>query len=209
MLIQSTLLLCILPVLLVLLGWMPMLGVVCAAALCSTLATMGHHICIELVHVDDLTAFVACCFIPLNKQPGVRPIGIGEVPRRIISKAALHLVNMDIREACGPLQVYAGCEGGCKAPVYAMRQLFKDSMSHAALLVDAFNSVNRQAALHNILRLCLPLVKILINTYQHPVCLIIFGSGDLVSTEGTTSGQPSGYGHVRLGCYSFDPSTVR
>ena len=30
----------------------------------------------------------------------------------------------------------------------------------------------------------------MINTYQHPVCLIISGIGGLVSTEGTTQGDP-------------------
>ena len=70
---------------------------------------MKCHICTEPVHIDGLTAFVACCLIPLDKQPGVRPIGIGEVPCCIISKAVLHLVDMDICEACGALQVCAGC----------------------------------------------------------------------------------------------------
>ena len=125
-----------------------------SAALCSALAAVGHRICTESVHLNGFTAFVACRLIPLDKQPGVCLIGIGEVPHRIILKAVLRLVDMDIRDACGALQVCAGCEGGCEAAVHAMRQLFQDSRLHAALLVDAsnaFNSVNRQAALHNIL----------------------------------------------------------
>ena len=84
-----------------------------SVTLCSALAAVGHRICTEAVHPDGLTAFVACRLIPLDKQPGVRPIGIGEVPRRIIAKAVLRLVDMDIREPCGALQVCAGCEGGC------------------------------------------------------------------------------------------------
>ena len=61
--------------------------------------------------------------------------------------AVLHLVDLDVREACGALQVCAGCEGGCEAAVHAVRQLFHDPGSQAVLLVDAsnaFNSVNRQ-----------------------------------------------------------------
>ena len=58
---------------------------------------------------------IACHLIPHDKQPCVSPVGIGEVPRRIIAKAVLHLVDLDIREACGALQVCAGCEGGCEA----------------------------------------------------------------------------------------------
>ena len=100
---------------------------------------MGYRICTEAVHPDGLTTFVACCLIPLNKQPGVRPIGIGEVPWRIVAKAVLCLVDLDIQEACGALQVCEGCDGGCKAAVDAARQFFRDPCSQAVLLVDASN----------------------------------------------------------------------
>ena len=57
---------------------------------------MGRRICTEAVHPDGLSASVACRLIPLDKQPGVCPIGIGEVPRRIIAKAVFRLVDLDI-----------------------------------------------------------------------------------------------------------------
>ena len=81
------------------------------------------------------------------------------------------------------MQVCAGCKGGCEAAVHAVHQLFHDLESQAVLLADAssaFNSVNRQAALHNILCICPSFAQILINTYQRPVPLIIPGSGPLV-----------------------------
>jgi len=153
---------------------------------------VGHCIYTTSVHPDGLTAFVACCLIPLDKQPSVCPIGIGEVLHRIIAKAVLRLMDLDIWEAYGSLQVCADCEGGCEVAVHAVRHLFWDPGSHAVLLVDVsnvFNSINQQAALYNIFHLCPPLAQILINTYQHPVHLIIPGSGGLVSTEGTTQGD--------------------
>ena len=146
---------------------------------------MGHRICTEAVHPDGLTAFVALHLIPLDKQPGVRPIGIGEVLWRIVVKAVLRLVDMDIREACG----------ACKY-VRVVRLLFMLSDNFVVIQVHRLFSwwmlqmhliVNRQAALHNILRLCPQLARILINT---PVHLIIPGSGGLVSTESTTQGDP-------------------
>ncbi len=66
---------------------------------------------------------MAGCLIPLDKCPGVS--GVGEVPRRIITKAVLKIVGPDIEEAAGPLQVCAGQDGGCKTAVHAMRQIFK------------------------------------------------------------------------------------
>ena len=51
-----------------------------SATLWSALAAVGQCICTEAVHLIGLTAFVACHLISLDKQFGVRPIGIGEVP---------------------------------------------------------------------------------------------------------------------------------
>lgn len=161
--------------------------------LCHALAAAGHRICTSNIHPADLSAFVACRLIPLDKCPGVRPIGVGEVPRRIIAKAVLSLFRLDIQDAAGPLQVCAGQEGGCEAAIHAMRQVFADQDVHGALLVDAsnaFNTINRHAALHNIKSICQPLYQILLNTYRAPIRCIICGDGEITSSEGTTQGDP-------------------
>ena len=51
-----------------------------SVSLCSVLAAVGHRLFSEAVHPDGLSAFVICHFIPLDKQPGVCPIGIGKIP---------------------------------------------------------------------------------------------------------------------------------
>jgi len=61
------------------------------------------------------------------------------------------------------IQACAGHLSGCEAAVHAMRQIFDDPHTDAVILVDAsnaFNSLNRQAALLNIHQLCPPLSKI-------------------------------------------------
>ena len=161
--------------------------------LCSALAAVGRRLCTDSINPDHLSAFVACRLIPLDKCPGVRPIGIGEVPRRIIAKAILTLLKPDIVDASGPLQVCAGQESGCEAAIHAMRQAFKGVEIEGALLVDAtnaFNSINRQAALHNISVICPSLAQVVHNTYQAPVRCVIPGSGEISSSEGTTQGDP-------------------
>lgn len=123
----------------------------------------------------------------------MRPIGIGEVPRRIIGKAILKIIGSDVEEVAGPLQLCAGQDGGCEAAVHAVRSIFKAPETEAVLLVNAniaFNSLNCKAALHNISTICPSLAWTLINTYRAPVRLFITGSGEIASTEGTTQGDP-------------------
>ena len=53
-------------------------------ALCDALAALTKRICTSIVDPSGLSAFITCRLIPLDKQPGVRPIGICEVIRRIV-----------------------------------------------------------------------------------------------------------------------------
>ena len=101
--------------------------------------------------------------MPLAKNPGVPPIGICEVIRRIIGKAVLGVIGDDFRQASGCAQLCAGQPGG----IEAMREIYQDDDTKAVLVVDAsnaFNCLNRQAALHNIEQLCPPFATILRNT---------------------------------------------
>ena len=139
-----------------------------SVTLCNSLAAVARRLCIQDVDSAELMAFVACRLIPLDKKPGVRPIGVGDVPRRIIAKAILHVIGDDIQLAAGALQTCAGHDAGSEAAIHAMKSIFDDDNTQAALLVDAtnaFNLVNRQAALHNISVLCPSFSTILKNTY--------------------------------------------
>ena len=74
-----------------------------------------------------------------------------------------------------------------------MRAIFEDNNTHATLFVhatNAFNLVNRQAALCNISVLCPSFSTILKSMYGAPIRLFITGEGELASTEGTTQGDP-------------------
>ena len=97
-------------------------------------------ICSSYVDPEGLTAFVACRLITPDKCPGVRPIAIGEVIRRILGKAILATIGDDIQEAAGALQVCAGHQAGSEAAVHAMRNVFDDASSEAVLLLDASNA---------------------------------------------------------------------
>ena len=66
-------------------------------------ASVVRKLCTTLVDPKGLEAFVAGRLIALNKRLGVRPIGVGEVCRRIVGKAVLSVISFDIQEAAGSI----------------------------------------------------------------------------------------------------------
>ena len=160
--------------------------------LCHSLAATARRLCTELVDPASIAPLMANRLIALDKNPGVRPIGIGDTARRIIAKAILNTTRQDIQEVAGSIQLCAGQISGIEAAVHAVRTLFQREDTEALLLVDAtnaFNSLNRQTALHNIQKLCPSIATALINTYRAPSELFVDGDV-LLSREGTTQGDP-------------------
>ncbi len=75
----------------------------------------------------------------------------------------------------------------------SMQSIFKEENSDGVLLIDAanaFHSLNRQVALHNIQVLCPRASIIFIKTYRNSTRLFISGGGEMLSQEGTTQGDP-------------------
>ena len=107
--------------------------------LCQTLAKVTKKLCTEELSAS-LEGFLACRLIPLNKNPGLRPIGVGEVLRRIIGKVIVSVVRNDIISSVGSRQVCAGHEAGCEAAIHAMHTIFEDEKTEAVLLVDTANA---------------------------------------------------------------------
>ena len=141
----------------------------------------------------DMEAFLSCTLVPLNKNPGVRPIGIGEVLRRIVGKLVTTILKKDIQDAAGNLQLCADQLGGCETAVHAMAEIFEEDDTEAILLVDAsnaFNSINRSIMIHNIKITCPSLSMFVKNCYRHEIRLFVVGGAELKSTEGTTQGDP-------------------
>ena len=160
--------------------------------LCSALAAFARRICTTYLDPSGLMAYTACRLIPLDKYPGVRPIGIGEVVRRIIGKAIMKTTKCFLRNAVGCIQLCAGHDAGCEAAVHAMAQIFDDNETEAMIFVDtsnAFNRLERQVALRNTEVVCPAMGPVLINTYRSSSWLFVDGQC-MLSREGTTQGDP-------------------
>ena len=163
-----------------------------SADICNALASLARRLCTDYVDPAGLTAFTACRLIALDKCPGVQPISVGEVVRRIVGKAVLSVIGVEIQQAAGSLQLCAGQPSGCEAAIHALRHIFDDVTTQAALLVDAsnaFNNLNRQVALMNIASICPAFSRILMNTYRNNATLFV-GGETILSQEGTTQGDP-------------------
>ena len=160
--------------------------------LCHSLALFARRLCTSFVDPKALSPFLACRLIALDKCPGVRPIGICEAARRIVSKAILFIFRDDIQDAAGSIQLCAGQIAGVEAAIHFMRETYSAEDCEAVILVDAsnaFNSLNRECALLNIRFVCPPLATVLINTYRNATELFV-GGNTLFSAEGTTQGDP-------------------
>ena len=62
--------------------------------LCDAVAELARKLCVSEVQPTYLRAFVAERLIPLDKKPGVRPIGVGEILRRIIGKVVTTVFSL-------------------------------------------------------------------------------------------------------------------
>ena len=123
----------------------------------------------------------------------MRPIGIGEVLRRIIGKSIISVIRPDIVESAGNLQLCAGQPAGCEAAAHAMEEIFQEERTDAILLIDAsnaFNALNRKVMLHNIKYICPPMATYIRNCYCTSSRLFVTGGCEIDSVEGTTQGDP-------------------
>ena len=162
--------------------------------LSKSISLLAKTLCTEeLKDPESLSALMGNRLIPLNKNPGLRPIGIGEVVRRIIGKAVTTVTKKEMKKAAGGLQLCVSQEGGAEAGIHSMVDVFEDESTEGVIQVDdnnAFNSINRKVLLHNITVLCLEIAIFVNNCYALPARLFVTGGLEISSKEGTTQGDP-------------------
>ena len=172
-----------------------MLVIQVSSNLCDAIAGVAQRICTGRVSPSAISALLAFHPVPLNKNPGVHRIGVGEVVRRMIGKAIMKVVKKDVMFSAGPLQVCSDIPSGGEAAVHAVRESFESSEMKGVLLIDAlntFNSLNRKVALLNMRYVFPALETMLTNCYQSPIRLFVSSEGEVLSKEGTTQGAPLG-----------------
>ena len=156
-------------------------------------ANVVKKLCTDLIKTQTIEALLSCRLTPLDKNPGLRLIRVGEVLRRIAGKVIVSVLKNDVIDCTGSLQVCAGQEAGIEAPVHSLNSMYNDENNVAVLLVDAsnaFTSLNREVFLHNISYICPTISAFIKNCYNSPSRLVIIGGKKLKSNDGTTQGDP-------------------
>ena len=67
-----------------------------------------QKLCTDFAETHTIEAFLCCRLIPLHKNPGLQPTGVGEVLRRIAGKVIASVLKEDVIKCTGTLQVCAG-----------------------------------------------------------------------------------------------------
>ena len=118
--------------------------------LCKTISKLSYTIASNVLPHENQTAFKTSRLIPLEKNPGVRPIGIGEVLRRINGKTITQCIKSDLKDLGKNFQLCLGQTCGIEYTMQNLRNAFEKPKTEAILLIDAenaFNFLNRELAL--------------------------------------------------------------
>ena len=73
-------------------------------------------------HWAAYCALMSCCLVALDKQPGLRPVGIGEMLHRALTKLVMRAAGDQAKTACGNLQLCEGLKAGIEGATHAVGQ---------------------------------------------------------------------------------------
>ena len=118
--------------------------------------------------------------VALDKCPGVRPIGTGDVAARLCAKVMISITGDDVQAECLADQICSGLKSGIERSIHAFRNLFNDLAQDGwgLLLMDAmnaFNSLSRSAAIWNCRALWFRCSRFVFNSYRGFAILFIPG----------------------------------
>ena len=152
--------------------------------LCNLVAKFAKKLATSIIPPDDLTAYNGCHLVALDKCPGVRPIGIGEVMRRITGRKIVKCIRQYLTSLGGNMQLCLGQKCGIEHARHSLRHSFDDPENEGNLLIDAkyaFHLLNRRTALQYVKALCPSL---------HVPSHLYIGKSTIIPQEGATQGNP-------------------
>ena len=162
----------------------------------DAVANLARVVVNTIVPWENIRTLLANRLIALDKCPGIRPIGIGEILRRIISKSVCLVAKSDVEDVCGSAQLCAGVNLGIEGAIHAIHDLYNENHENdwGILMIDAtnaFNSINWVSLLWNARILRPTASQFLFNCYKGWACLVLSNYSEYIySREGVTQGDP-------------------
>ncbi|GJY21074.1 putative reverse transcriptase domain-containing protein [Tanacetum coccineum] len=146
-----------------------------------------------------LAEFVASApLTPLLKPDnGIRPIAVGTIWRRLVSKVAMKGVGKEMSKYLGDFQFGVGVSGGAEAVLHSANRVlseYHNDGSLAMLTVDfsnAFNLVDRSALLHEVRVRC-PSISLWVDFLYGQATRLYIGDTHIWSATGVQQGDPLG-----------------
>lgn len=139
--------------------------------------------------------------IALKKGSGIRPVGVGEIWRRIMAKALIKVTGHEATTACGVDQLCSGLSCGIEGGIAAAKELWRsqsDDEDWGYLTIDAknaFNELSRVQMLWSVRHLWPSASRYIYNCYKGWAQLVLRGGREkeltlIPSREGVTQGDP-------------------
>ena len=158
-------------------------------------AVLVRRLCNTVIPWDDIRALLACRMVALDKCPGVRRIGVRGNSKEDYRQDC-SVTRCDLEDVCGTSQLCGGVRSGIEGDVHTIFDLVNEHNDDgwSVFLIDAsnaFNSINRRAALWNSRVLWPNCSLFLFNCYRGWTPIVFTDSAEvLYSKEGVTQGDP-------------------
>lgn len=154
----------------------------------------------QIVPHASIRAFLSNRLIALDKNPGVRPIGIGQIWRRLFAKCVLLVTMPAATLAANNDQLCVGLKAGCEGAIHAAHGAWEKHANEpdwGFLAIDAknaFNMMDRTSMLWTLRHEWPDGCTFAFNCYRHHVLLLVHksptGFERLYSKTGVTQGCP-------------------
>ena len=127
-----------------------------------------------------------------KKDGGIRPIAVGNLERRLVSKCAAFSLSNRAAAFFSPNQLGVGVRGGCEALVHSVREvldLHPNKMLLQVDLINAFNKADRFTAIDEVAQHFPEILEWVKTSYASPSCLL-YNNKTINSESGFHQGDP-------------------